>query len=231
MLLTCPKPPGPRPLRLPRAWRAAGAVRCCLLLAASLGFAAPGLAQRKQVELTPSIGFQFAGDYEYDDFDFGFTRIGVEASESLGITLDLPISRRMQIELMVVEQDTTLEIEDGVGVLDPDEVTLDFYHAGVLYQAVSGQVRPFGVIAVGATRIAPGITRLDTEYKPSMSIGGGVKFMLSEHFGIRLEGRAMITPLEERDEEICCYGDFCCEDRYSTTLLQGRIAAGAVIAF
>ena len=183
------------------------------------------------VELSPSVGFQFGGEYEYDDIDFGFTELEAESNESFGLTLGIPVSRHFQVELLALQQDTRLEIGEGVGDLEIDDLEASYYHAGILWQGGLGQVRPFVAASAGVTRFDPGLTRFRSEDQFSISVGGGVKIMTSRNIGFRLEGRLFATDLDEpRIDAFDDDYDYC-YDSCDQTFVQGRLSAGLIFAF
>jgi opacity protein-like surface antigen len=125
-------------------------------------------------------------------------------------------------------QDT--ELIRSSGFFNPETVLLDlevdYYHVGVLYQWTPGQIHPFVAASVGATVFRPEGSFIDDESRFSFSFGGGVKVMLSDHFGLRFEGRAFSTLVQD-DDEFC--DDFYCDDE--EYLLQGEVRGGLVFAF
>lgn len=206
------------------------ALALALVLASGCLASAPLAAQSDRYELSPSFGFQFGGEHEAFD-DLGRFEIQVDESDSLGLTFDLPLSRHFQIEFLWLEQDTELRLDEGFGeTVFFDDTKLSFWHAGGLWQWVGGQVQPFVTATAGVTRIDPGITRVETEHKPSLSFGGGVKVFFTDHFGLRLDGRLLVTILETNDHD----HDGCCRRHGrddSSELTQGRFAAGLILAF
>ena len=204
------------------------------LLLLPVAAAAQNNAKRvgNNVELTPFLGFVFGGEYEYIDRDFGFTRVEIDESESYGLALDIPVGRSFQVELFYTNQDSNLDITEGIGDLDPDDVELETFHAGVLWQSAAGQVRPFGVLTAGVTKISPGLLEIDSDYQPSVGIGGGVKVMFSEHVGLRLEGRLLITHLDDDfGDDRCCHNDRYYDHYDDEQIVQGLANVGLVFSF
>ena len=199
--------------------------RSALLLAVPLLLAAPAAAQR--VEITPFVGFQFAGEFE-DRFDVDdFNDVDVEEGESYGVLVDFGLSRSSQIELLYSRQDTELR-EDRLFGLSLLELEIEYWHLGFLYQWGPGQVRPYLVLSLGATNLAP--VGFDDTTRFSWSAGGGVKLMFSEHVGFRADGRFYSTLIDEDDDVFCDpFGCFSYDD--STFFFQLDVKAGIVFAF
>lgn len=149
-------------------------IRTTTLLAIVLLLGASSASARK-VEITPFWGFQFGGDF--NDLD-------VEDGDTYGLLVDFALSLNSQVELMYNRQDTALQQDRLFG---PDLFDLEYYHLGFLYQWTPGQMRPFLVASLGATRLDS--EGLEGETRFSWSLGGGVKMLVNNHFGFRFEGR------------------------------------------
>ncbi len=179
----------------PQSKRRGAMAAACTLLALGLAVV-PASAQT--VELTPFVGYQFGGsfdqDYEDDDFDF-FDDVDVEESESYGLMLNLGLTRSLQFELLYSRQETNLEEDSFLGA-DLDDVEIEYFHGGVLWQWGDGQVHPYVVASAGGTRftLADGD---DTRF--SVGLGGGVKVMFNNHVGLRLDGRFYSTVIDDDD--------------------------------
>lgn len=200
-------------------------IALCLLL--------PAAAHAQKVELTPFFGYRVGGDFvnEYGDaFTFNVDT-EVDDGPSYGLSLGFEVARNLQLELFWSHQESEL-IEDSL--FDEDftffDLDVDYYHIGILYQWTPGQVHPFVVFSIGATRFAPGPPGGGDESRFSVSLGGGFKLMFSDHVGIRFEGRGFSTLVDD-DDEVFCQGTFCrgrYEDEY---LVQGEFRTGLVFAF
>lgn len=206
-------------------------VPALLVLGASL-IAGAASAQKSQskFEITPTAGFRFGGNFETDSCCLFDPDLQVDDGSSLGVTLDVAVTRHFQVELLFGRQDTTLVDNHGFGGDEPlFDLDLDYYHAGVLYQWLPGQIRPYVVGTLGATLFDPAPSDLDNEYRFSVSVGGGVKIMATENFGVRLEGRFYSTVIEARDE-FCDFGG-CYTSDNGQYLYQGEVRAGLIFAF
>ena len=203
-----------------------------LLVAAGMAFPA-GAAD---LELTPFVGYQFGGTFEsdYDDDDDFFDDVDIEESESYGLMLDIGITRNAQIELFYSRQESAFEDSDFFGGLFDDneifgDVEIEYFHGGFLYQWAGGQVQPFAVATVGATRFTlPG----DSDTRFSAAAGGGVKVFFNDHVGVRFDGRVYSTFIDEDDEVDCRRNRRVCY-RYDDDvfLVQLDVKFGLIFAF
>ncbi len=194
-------------------------------------FASAAWAQR--VEITPFAGYRFGGNITTDG-DFFFDQLAdfeVADGSSVGVILDFRLIDNLFLEFNLSRQDTKLR--EDFGLLDPGidllDLKVDYYHVGILYQWAPGQIRPFVTASLGGTRFDPDARDLDSLTRFSVGLGGGVKFLFSDHVGLRFEGRGFGTLIEDGDEVYCDFGD--CYHSDGTYLWQGEVRAGLVLAF
>lgn len=207
------------------------------LAALSLALVISSPAAAQKLELSPFLGYRFGGDFEARGnapFFFTVEDFEVDETSSYGLLLDIGVTRNLQVELMLSRQETELRLETGV-FGPPDrlfDLDVDYYHAGVLYQWTPGQVRPFVVGTLGATRLAPEPAALADETHFSASLGAGVKLLFTRNLGVRFEGRLFSTVIDNSDDRIFCDRFGFCEvidvDEY---LDQAEIRGGLVFAF
>ena len=194
------------------------------------GLLAASAAAAQTVEITPFYGFQFGGEFE-DRFDHrDFDGVDVDEGETWGVFANFALGKSLdggQIELMYSHQDTELQVGRLFGPRLRD-LEIEYWHLGFLYQWTPGQVRPYVVASVGATRLDPLAASGETRF--SWSLGGGLKLMFSENVGLRLDGRFYSTVIDEDDDVFCDPFDcFAYDD--STYLFQGDVKGGIIFAF
>jgi hypothetical protein len=147
-------------------------------------------------EVTPFIGLMAGGSFE--DPSNGDER-DVEDDTNYGIFFNIvdEVPER-HYEFFYTKQSSVIE-----GSL-PIDLATEYLHLGgtVAYPETSHVIPYFG-ITVGATRYSPDLAGLDDEIKLSFSVGGGMKFPITDRIGIRFDARALITLLEN-DSEIFC---------------------------
>ena len=210
-----------------------GSTLICGLLAALPAAADSGSDRR--LELTPTFGYRGEGDFDDEYFiDLGGD-LSVEDSESIGLTLGIGLSRHWTLEFLWDHQESVLVDEAFLFGFDEELFDLDvtYAHVGVTYEWTPGHVRPFIAGSLGATRFNPEPGDLSSETRFSSSLGGGVKVMFNDHFGLRLEGRLFTTFMEDNE-------DFYCDDDYwdfddcnfdDDIFFQHEARAGFIIAF
>jgi hypothetical protein len=183
-------------------------------------------AQPLRFEISPYAGYRLNGTI--DSRDSVTQDLEVKESSVYGLRFDIPVGSGLQIELLGNRQDSAFQLDEGV--LAPSErlgdVKLDTFHAGLLYQWGQGQVNPYVVISGGFTRIEPEFSALESESRPSGSLGGGVKVFVNRNVGFRFEARGYWIDLKTDFNDDCRR----CRDN-NDSLYLGEANAGLILAF
>jgi opacity protein-like surface antigen len=197
-------------------------------------FASGAPAQAKEdthtntVEITPFVGFMAGGSFEDPTDD---AERDVEDDSSYGIFLNLTADvPERQYELLYASQSSV--VEGGV----PLDLDLQYLQiGGTVGYPQSRYIIPYFGVTAGVARFTPDIAGLDDETKFSVSVGGGVRFPITSHFGIRLDIRSFVTFLED-DSEIFCVSDpanasACTIKPKSDTFVQYAGSLGFTVGF
>lgn len=201
-----------------------------LLTVAAGATPSPAVAQKVRFEITPYYGHSFLGSFEIDDYEFGRLDLEIDDGTVDGVVIGFPLRRNLHLELFVNEQETGFGLDEGpfLGAAYLGGMDVDYYQAGVSWTGSLGQVRPFASLTAGVTRLAPSSDFLpESESHFSIGLGGGVKVFFTDHVGLRLDARLLVT--DTSDEDGCCYD--CCYGAERDDLVQGLVSAGLVFAF
>lgn len=179
---------------------------------------------RGQFELTPTIGYRLEGDFDVEDVEVFDNGLKVKEGEFYGLVFDLPLGRHLQLELLANRQQSELIADAGLFGNDfvLADIDVTYYHVGVLWQFLAGQVRPYVVGSAGLARLDVALPGIDSEDRPSLSLGGGVKVFAGEHVGFRIESRGYYVALDDNDDDRW-------EDENSLT--QGELSVGLILAW
>ncbi len=137
-------------------------------------------------------------------------------------------------EFLYSRQDTTLDFQQG-GIGGKEELfdmAVEYYQVGGIIEFGEETVRPYISLTAGVTRLNPKPSNLDSEYRFSAPVGGGVKVFPSEHIGFRFEGRILV-PFYGSGFTIGCGlpgGCYAGASGFATTL-QGNVNGGLIFAF
>jgi opacity protein-like surface antigen len=181
-------------------------------------------AYAQDYEITPFVGWRTSSSLE--DADTGAT-IDLKETDSFGIILSMKKSRDTNYDFLFSRQST--ELQSSTTPSDNESLRIDYYHLGgtVLYD--HDQLHPFVSGGLGATHISPANDNFSSETKFSLSIGGGLKFPLSQNIGLRLEARGYGTVVSSGGTILCSGG---CVAKFTGSLfMQFEASAGLSIAF
>jgi opacity protein-like surface antigen len=179
-------------------------------------------------EITPFVGFMSGGSFEDPTNN---TDRDVDDDSNFGIFLNLVADvPERHYELLYTQQSSVV---DGGVPLDLDLQYLQI--GGTVGYPQNRYVTPYFGVTVGAARFTPDVSGLDDETKISFSVGGGMKFPITDHFGIRLDVRGFITLLED-DSQIFCVSDpantsGCAIKPKSDTFVQYTGSLGFIVGF
>ncbi len=202
----------------------------CLSALLVTGIGLPA-ASASDFEFTPFVGYRLDGEFDRVS-GAGFYDTEIEESDALGFILGFNVSPNLMIELMASRQATELvdpgfSLGSSFKILDLD---VDYYHIGLLYQWRPGHIEPFVVGSLGATSFSPDVLGFSDETRFSVSLGGGVKMFISNHLGLRLEGRVFST-LIDRDDDVFCERNDCYRFDDSDYLTQSELRGGLIFRF
>jgi hypothetical protein len=197
--------------------------------------AAPAAAQT--FELTPFGGWRWGGELEAGDNALFDEDVDIDESGVYGLRANFALSRQLQLEVQASRQSTQFTTGDDDLFSDDEDlldVNLDTLQVGLLFQGGDGQIHPFGVVAGGLTRLDPEGDFVDEDERLSASFGGGVKIMVAENVGLRLEGRYYWIDTEEDDDDDFFDDnddDFFDDDwDWDGDVYQGEVTIGLIIA-
>jgi opacity protein-like surface antigen len=145
--------------------------------------------------------------------------------------LDFKQSDVSQIELYYSRQATRLSKTGspftGTPLFDLD---IDYIHIGGTALMGEGKLKPFVVGTLGVTYMSPKGEGLDSATKFSLSLGGGAKILLTDHIGLRLEGRWFGTFFDGSGQAFCSSGQ-CLIKVQGDVFSQFVANAGIIFAF
>ncbi len=210
-----------------------------LMLAALPAAAQPYYSSRAdggyRFELTPTVSYRFGGNLSGQDSPLFDTDLQVEDSSAIGVTLDLPLSSDLQLELLANRQSSELVFDEGLfgGSAGVADIDVSYYHVGLLWQGRHPRVAPFFVASAGVATLDPDIPGSSSETRFSASLGGGVKVFFSDSIGLRFEGRGFFSDYDAgggrsgRCDRYDRYYDSCYDESFS----QGQASVGLIVAW
>jgi hypothetical protein len=203
-------------------------MRKTIFLLSLLLLPAVSQAQTRRFELTPTVGYRFKGDFTADSDLFNRNLdASVDEGATFGAFFDVPLTENWQLEILANRQNTSFIVDEGLFTPETNlgDVTIDYIHAGFLFQWGPGQVNGFVSGGIGLARVDPDFPEVEAENRFSGNLGGGVKILFAPNIGLRLEGRGYWVDLDTGFR-----GRY---DRFDSDegLYQGEASAGLIIAF
>ena len=182
----------------------------------------PAFAQN--YEITPFVGWRTSSSLEEETTG---ASIDLKETSSFGIILSLKKDRDTNYDFLFSRQDTELQSTTSPG--NTESLRLDYYQIGGTVFYDYDKFIPFIAGGLGATHISPANDNFSSETKFSLSVGGGLKFPLSQNVGLRLEARGYGTVVDSGGSILCSGG--CVAKFKGSLFMQLEASAGLSIAF
>ncbi|WP_097458666.1 hypothetical protein [Mangrovitalea sediminis] len=188
------------------------------------------LPVRGETEITPFLGYRFANNVALrSDTTTTTDTLKFSDSSSFGILVNGDIDPYgRQYQLYYSHQDTRASVGQpalfsGISQFD---VSIDRLQFGGLY--FPGGVSSLGFIAgtLGITRMSPDAAGLETDYQPSISLGGGAKLPLGQHLLLRFDLRGIYTALHTNAAIFCSGGCTARVDSHGFFQMETAVGLG-----
>lgn len=193
-----------------------------------LFLAVPALAG--DIELTPTIGYRFGGDFEHLSLNGTPADLSLDDGEEYGLIVTFPVSSRVDLEFRWSHQGTDLTPSiDHVAA--PTELSSDSYLGGVVvfFPVKNEAVKPFINFELGATQYdANNGFAGDAGF--TYAVGGGSKFYFGDHFGVRVQGSYLSGNIPG-GQDVFCNADVCYTGTARNSVGQFEVTTGVVFKF
>jgi hypothetical protein len=193
-----------------------------LVLIALLVAASPAWA--RQLEITPLASFTTAAEIDQTALNVNDLTIG--RGFTWGAQGTYFVSTHLGFEVLWSYQSTLLSMatRSGDGALFSMETSQ--IHGNVVYQFRDrvASVRPFAFAGVGTSIFTA--EDLESESSMSWTVGGGVKWFVQEHVGLKGQARYKPTELRDTSSTVCDPFGFC-----QGSLKNLEFAGGVVFRF
>ncbi len=156
----------------------------------------------RQWQISPLAGYTYGGAFEEEDTGID---LDIKESPSVAFAIDAEYEPDSQIEFYVSRQATKLraDLDDDDEIdlaLFPDGDTLfdlDIYYIHIggtyLWQERMNDFQPYIVGTLGVTHFVPRDSDYDPSTRPSLSLGLGARYWVTQHIGLRAEARGFAT--------------------------------------
>jgi len=188
-------------------------------------------------EIDPFVGYETSASYPVSIITPppGFApvdRLRVNDSLAFGTFLDYHLTENFQGEFMWNHNNTSYSAHDIVTntYVPAYHSDIDQFQFGVLYmfRSSDARLRPYVAGSLGFTHDSnSNNTPNRTEF--SYSLGGGVKYFINRHFGLRGDIRYLPTYGSSSNELYCYYG--CYYANVAHFLNRGSFTGGIIFKF
>jgi len=155
------------------------------------------LAQGRDITVTPTVSYMWAGSYQTLDGD-----IQLKDGIQYGAILGFGAARNVRAELswsMLSSRATFVPYYNNIGTSSPlmgldVGMIVHYFQLGAVHYVDKGKVQPFIGMTAGAVLFHPekvmiqGVTSSDT-WRFALCFVGGLTFAMSEKVGLRIQGR------------------------------------------
>lgn len=148
----------------------------------------------QNVEVTGYAGYQFNGGLDLSTSLF--RRIEVENSTNYGLSAGYLVGEHYGVEFQWnhTKADTFAQPAGGGSDIKVFALNQDQYMGNFLFHFTDreAKLRPFAFFGLGASHLAPDRSGVNSTTRFAFSLGGGAKYNISKHFGVR--GQAKWSP-------------------------------------
>ncbi|HUL32268.1 MAG TPA: outer membrane beta-barrel protein [Candidatus Eisenbacteria bacterium] len=208
------------------------------LVVFSLSAAVSTCAQGK-FEVSPFVGFETSGSYPVslnsnNPITDPINRLRVNQAMAYGTFLDYNFTENFQAEFMWNRNNTSYSAQSSLdgSYFKAYDSNIDQYQFGGEYMFLdsSHRFRPYAAASIGFTHDSNGGGNSNrTEF--SYSLGGGVKYYLSRHLGLRGDVRYLPTYGSSSYGVYCDPFGFCYNAKVANFLNRGNFVGGIIFKF
>lgn len=209
--------------------RVISTVISAIALVSTVGFSMTAVAKQSvNFEITPMVGYRFGGDFDTSR-DKVHHRIELSEETSYGLIAGWDVDRKRQGEFLVSHYDSMFSESDDFSASNTG-LSVTYAHIGGTVPISDGFVPFFVTGGFGLSHLSPEDTNLDDETRFSMNLGLASKIMLTEHIGLRLDGRVYGTFFSE-NSALFCDIDTCAVYLSGEMWFQSEVSAGLTFRF
>ncbi len=194
---------------------------------------AEGQIRANTVEISPFYGRLFGGDFARGSNSLFDGRVDVDDANTYGVRVGYNATEMFEVEVEGSRTDTHFVSHDsgdvfGSGGQRLGDLRIDYLLGYGTVNFGHRRAVPFVTIGAGVGRLQPSDTATEPHDSTrfTASLGAGLKFFVTPHFGLRVDGRGYSTYLNRDDT--CGHSDRC-DDRHYLT--NGELSGGVVLSF
>ncbi|HLH07378.1 MAG TPA: outer membrane beta-barrel protein [Terriglobales bacterium] len=199
----------------------------------------PGDTDKGRIEVTPFVGYESGASAPAPNaFDANgnpisnITSVGVDKSYTYGAWLDYAKTHNFSFEFMYMRNPTTYTNYDVTvnQSFDAYNASINLFQFGILYHFLgSDTFRPYLAAGLGFNHESDSNGAGNTAF--AFNIGGGVKYYLGDHFGLRGDFRLIPQYANSTAGQVCdpYYG--CYYGNQHNFFKRVNVAGGIILRF
>jgi hypothetical protein len=161
-----------------------------ITIALCLVFAIPAGLKAQHLEIGPFVGYETNGKVSTS---LGYLRIGY--GMNFGGTISFGLDEDAQFEFSYNHMNSTLSLDNGEHIINETPVNVDYYMFGLVgAQRLGDRFLPFYGGSLGWVHYGTPDEEYGNESLFAINIQGGMKFLISERIGIKIQAR-LLMPL------------------------------------
>ena len=168
--------------------------------------AAPAVWAQKGIEITPFVGYQINGGLGLTTPVFN--RLNLHNGINFGVAGSYQLGQYTGVEFMWNhnKSNASAQFNDGGSSSRVLELTTNQYLGDFIihFKPRESRLRPFVFAGLGVSNLAPGRADAGSITRFAWSFGGGVKYNLSQHLGLRLQVKTSPTYINSGSKEFWC---------------------------
>ncbi len=185
------------------------------------------------VEINPFFGRFFGGEFARGSNSLFNEKVDVDDANTWGLRVGYNATEMFEFEIQGSRTDTHFISHEsgdvfGSGGERLGDLRVDYLLGYGTFNFGHRRVLPYVTIGAGVGRLQPSDTALPAHDSTRFtgSLGAGLKFFATPHFGFRIDGRGYSTYLNRDDT---CRHDDRCDDRHYLT--NGEVSGGLILSF
>ena len=148
-----------------------------------------------------------------------------------GGTIDTYVQDGKAVRLLYQRQESKLTYQPrGLQKFDVADIAVEYFQLGGLAGTPKGNLLPYGMFTLGATRLSYSNIDADDNWRFSMILGFGAKAYVSPKLGVQVEGQIPYTWIDGGGSVAC--GSFGCVSTVGGTGVgQANVGGGLFLNF
>ncbi len=212
----------------------------CLVLSAVFVLVLTASAQKGKIEISPFVGWESSGSYPVvNTANPNIDQLRVDSALSFGGFFDFKVAQSLDLEALWARNQTTYSQHDFTTGLWSKvfDSNLDQVEFGLLYafrrSGFYGEENKFQPFVAGGLGFSHESNNLGNPNRTAFAfnLGGGVRYYVSKHFGLRGDLRYMPTYANTTNGLACDFFGNCFLVRQHNFQQRGNFTGGILFRF